>query len=203
MSLRITPLPDGPFHATGVESLRYCGAELPISGEAWLCRCGDSAKAPFCDGSHRRVGFSDQRRREGEPEPRIWTGRRVETRFDPGLCMHVFLCKPLKELRAAEPEATDTDTAEEILRVASTCPSGALTARWLDEEGPTEQLQPALEAPIQIDIMEGGELRVRCAVEGLPLQPTQPADRITLCRCGLSDNKPFCDGRHRKKEAFR
>ena len=52
---------DGPIHVTGHAELRDSEGNLLESGEEmWLCRCGYSAKKPFCDGSHKRVGFSDE-----------------------------------------------------------------------------------------------------------------------------------------------
>jgi CDGSH-type Zn-finger protein len=51
---------DGPLAVSG--PVRVVGADGSVLDEAervWLCRCGNSAKKPFCDGSHRKVGFSD------------------------------------------------------------------------------------------------------------------------------------------------
>jgi CDGSH-type Zn-finger protein len=57
----ITPLQDGPYRIEG--PLRLTDS----AGQAWplepgkpvsLCRCGQSEHKPFCDGSHRRAGFT-------------------------------------------------------------------------------------------------------------------------------------------------
>ena len=64
---------------------------------------------------------------------------------------------------------------------------------------------PLPEAPgPALEVVEGGEVRLRGAF-GIdqPLQEGQPATRATLCRCGESKNKPWCDGRHRGRRAFR
>ena len=56
--LSITPVPDGPLAVTG--NLEICagpGRTVDRATKARLCRCGASANKPFCDGSHRRVGF--------------------------------------------------------------------------------------------------------------------------------------------------
>lgn len=55
----ITPQPNGPYLVRGpVKLVDPDGKEFEHSGETLaLCRCGASAKKPFCDGSHRNIGF--------------------------------------------------------------------------------------------------------------------------------------------------
>lgn len=51
---------DGPLECRGeLEIVGPDGALLAQRSEAWLCRCGQSANKPFCDGSHARTGFRD------------------------------------------------------------------------------------------------------------------------------------------------
>jgi CDGSH-type Zn-finger protein len=59
MPVTVKPLPDGPLQVKGeVEVLDPQGNPLPVkSGDVFLCRCGQSANKPFCDGSHKRVSF--------------------------------------------------------------------------------------------------------------------------------------------------
>jgi CDGSH-type Zn-finger protein len=195
----LTPLPGGPLRLRGPCTLTAFGEPQAVDGEVYLCRCGESANAPFCDGSHRGAGFTGEPGPAPQVEARVWTGQRVRTRFDPGVCMHVFTCKPLNALRAREADG-DAEAADEIVRVVMACPSGALQVERLDGA-------PLPEAPAaaEVEVMPGGELRVRgpVALEGAALLPDQPADRLTLCRCGLSARKPFCDGRHKKRAGFR
>lgn len=54
----IEPLPDGPLHVIGpLEVVSGTGRTLNRVAEAWLCRCGASSNKPWCDGSHRKIGF--------------------------------------------------------------------------------------------------------------------------------------------------
>ena len=51
---------DGPYHVKGdVEIKDAEGNLIESGGEFWLCRCGQSATKPFCDGTHKKVGFTD------------------------------------------------------------------------------------------------------------------------------------------------
>lgn len=61
MSTEITATDDGSFQVSGDVVVKDAsGAVFPTKpGEdLWLCRCGHSSSKPFCDGSHKRVGFS-------------------------------------------------------------------------------------------------------------------------------------------------
>ncbi len=54
----ITPIQDGPLHVKGSCDLSPGTGDAPQRvSEIWLCRCGGSAKKPFCDGTHKRNGF--------------------------------------------------------------------------------------------------------------------------------------------------
>lgn len=56
---RIKALKNGPLEVSGpVEVTDSAGARRPVDEDPiYLCRCGHSANKPFCDGSHKRVGF--------------------------------------------------------------------------------------------------------------------------------------------------
>lgn len=62
--VRITPTADGPYMIAGGFALQWpSGHAVSMAGEAdeggniYLCRCGASQNKPFCDGSHKRIGF--------------------------------------------------------------------------------------------------------------------------------------------------
>lgn len=57
-AVRVEPLRDGPLHVIGnLEVISGTGRTVNRVTETWLCRCGQSGNKPFCDGTHRRVGF--------------------------------------------------------------------------------------------------------------------------------------------------
>jgi CDGSH-type Zn-finger protein/uncharacterized Fe-S cluster protein YjdI len=57
-ALAVEPIRDGPLHVRGnLEVITGTGKTVNRVAEAWLCRCGQSAKKPYCDGTHKRVGF--------------------------------------------------------------------------------------------------------------------------------------------------
>ena len=196
--LSVTVIPDGPLKLSNVESAEYCGQALKTDGDLYICRCGDSANAPFCDGSHSKNGFDGTSQDPPEQQLVQWEGQSIRTTFNKATCMHAGYCKPLKELRAKE-EVGDAAAAEEIMKVVASCPSGALTYETkADQEWPTSRNRAA------VDIIEGGEVRLQAEFEiNAPLNQAQPDDRATLCRCGMSKNKPWCDARHKGRKGFR
>jgi len=60
-TLSIKPLPDGPLLVDGSLSIRAASGRLAWEGtHAALCRCGASKNKPFCDGSHKSIGFTTE-----------------------------------------------------------------------------------------------------------------------------------------------
>jgi CDGSH-type Zn-finger protein/uncharacterized Fe-S cluster protein YjdI len=58
-ALRVTPSENGPNHVEGnLEIVAGSGREIACTTDTWLCRCGASANKPFCDGSHKKIGFT-------------------------------------------------------------------------------------------------------------------------------------------------
>jgi CDGSH-type Zn-finger protein/uncharacterized Fe-S cluster protein YjdI len=82
----------------------------------------------------------------------------------------------------------DAATPDEIAALAAGCPSGAIRYQRLD--GGAQEAAPLVNL---IRLRENGPLAVSAAIE----IDGQPAGfRATLCRCGASNNKPYCDGSH-------
>ncbi|HET7525780.1 MAG TPA: CDGSH iron-sulfur domain-containing protein [Burkholderiaceae bacterium] len=56
--MNVAPKRDGPLHVSGnLEVIAGGGKTLNRLTECWLCRCGHSLNKPYCDGTHKRVGF--------------------------------------------------------------------------------------------------------------------------------------------------
>ena len=57
-AVTIQPTENGSLAVTGLENLRDSrGEALPTKAKIYLCRCGGSSNKPFCDGTHKRIGF--------------------------------------------------------------------------------------------------------------------------------------------------
>ncbi|HSQ68957.1 MAG TPA: CDGSH iron-sulfur domain-containing protein [Steroidobacteraceae bacterium] len=57
-SLVVTPVENGPLRITGPLTIRSAGGRtIDSTTQSWLCRCGASAKKPYCDGTHKRIRF--------------------------------------------------------------------------------------------------------------------------------------------------
>jgi len=130
---------------------------------------------------------------------RIYANDEVEVRWEPRLCIHTGRCfRGLPEV--FDPKArpwvrVDAASAERIMDVVASCPTGALNSRRLDVE-PEDAAAAATIVP-----QPNGPLYVtgRVRVEDADGNPLREETRVALCRCGHSQNKPFCDGSHRAR----
>ena len=200
---RIACLKDGPYLLKNDETSPVAlkiqhhegETETPVSGVA-LCRCGSSRNKPYCDGSHKRNGFSDEKLADGSQDRRSsYPGNRITIHDNRGICAHAGVCtENLKAVfRMGEEPWIDPDAAsvESIVDVVRRCPSGAL-GYSIDE---AEFLPPHGEP--RITVIKDGPYMLSCVVlADQSLGDGVTSSRYTLCRCGASKNKPFCDGSH-------
>ena len=120
-------------------------------------------------------------------------GKKAIIRFDAGKCIHSRNCvldRPDVFVPNVEGEWIKPDNAspEALLRLAINCPSGAITIERLD--GGESETPPRVNTA---RIRENGPL----ALHGdLAIAGQDKALRATLCRCGQSQKKPYCDGSH-------
>lgn len=202
-SPRITPLADGPL-VLDQQDAPDClchddGTAYEVHGTAVLCRCGGSGRKPFCDGTHASNGFksecvSDRRQDHRDdyeaPEITVHDNRQA--------CAHAEECvrgAPEVFHKMHRPwitlEAADADRIADVIR---RCPSGALAF----SRGGVEYREA--DRPPRVVVQPGGPYGVQGGVE-LEIGDDQWAggvtrEHYTLCRCGGSQNKPFCDGAH-------
>lgn len=194
----ITPTPNGPYVVKHLEHLANRHGAIDTRESVALCRCGGSANKPFCDGTHAKNGFSSAKL-EGRVEDKRedYRGDGVTIHDNRGICAHAGHCTDglpsvfrLKQEPWIDPNGA---SATDIVATVGQCPSGALTYTTEAGEGP-----PAQEGPATIKVARDGPYEVRGAVEvtDTAFGEGAPRHRFTLCRCGASKNKPFCDGSH-------
>lgn len=196
----IKPSQHGPLLVTNVDTLiNSKGEPLPTRPEMALCRCGNSKNKPFCDGTHARVGFISDRDPEHTPDGVVdYAGAEITVHFNRLQCSTAEECArglPKVFQHGAKPWIQpDQESADKIIEVIRRCPSGALRYTYRGTTGPSHSHPPS------IRVRKDGPYEVR---GGVPLRSAfwmEQASRqiYTLCRCGASRNKPFCDGSHRR-----
>jgi CDGSH-type Zn-finger protein len=175
--------------------------------EIHLCRCGESCNKPYCDGTHRKIGFDGTESAvTSTSETRQFNingGTHLIVKKDPMLCMESGFCGMHdKKIGQLISETDDTKIRALVINMVERCPAGALT--YHIEEGEPD-IEPDL--PRQIadttEITSDGPIAGPLWVTGnIPVersdgQPFETRNRVTLCNCGHSDSKPLCDGTHR------
>jgi CDGSH-type Zn-finger protein/truncated hemoglobin YjbI len=199
---------NGPYLVTNVTTLRTPrGEQIPVPPTVALCRCGASATKPSCDGACATSGFTDAKDPERVPDQRdTYPGTQVTIFDNRGICQHSGLCTdraPVAFRTNAEPFVAPSGARlDELVRAVRDCPSGALSLAFDGQEardladwnGSRERA---------IEVTQDGPYRV---TGGIPLTDADGADvpraqgssreHYALCRCGHSQNKPFCSGMH-------
>jgi uncharacterized Fe-S cluster protein YjdI len=130
---------------------------------------------------------------------RVYAGEAIEVHWEPRLCIHMRNCvRGLPQV--FDPEArpwvrVDAADADAVAAAVETCPTGALHYKRFDG-GPQEQAH----GPATVDPRPNGPLFVRGHVRIVEPdgEVVREDTRVALCRCGGSENKPFCDGTHRR-----
>jgi CDGSH-type Zn-finger protein len=213
--MRIKITEDGPYLVSGgipvkemiitPERHHYVfkeGRELPQAEEYALCRCGKSKNAPFCDGSHSHSHFDGQETASREPYNRrvndITQGTALNL-LDDGRCAFARFCHTDRgDIWSVTAADDDSRNREAAIKAAQECPAGRLVMVDKDLKPLEEEFEPEIiimqdpqkkasagiyvKGPVTIESADGGTYEVR--------------NRVALCRCGHSSNKPFCDATH-------
>jgi CDGSH-type Zn-finger protein len=175
---------------------------FPAQESYALCRCGHSKSKPFCDGTHTKVRFDGTESASREPyreQAQVMEGPAMALTDVENLCAFARFCDPNGQVWNQVGKSDDAKVRAMFVRQVNNCPSGRLVA-WERASGePVEHKLPVSIGVIE-DPAEGvsGPLWLR---GGIPVSAAdgfayEVRNRVTLCRCGASKNKPFCDGSH-------
>ncbi|MGO9804994.1 MAG: CDGSH iron-sulfur domain-containing protein [Steroidobacteraceae bacterium] len=214
---RVTVTRNGPYLVSGAVPLarQTIVADAEGGSEQWresdpfpaqdsyaLCRCGHSRTKPFCDGTHSKVGFDGSETASREPyaqQAQLTEGPALSLSDAESLCAFARFCDPHGQVWSQVERTDHAAVRATFVRQVNNCPSGRLVA-WDRSTGqPLEEPLPASIGVVE-DPPEGvsGPLWLR---GGIPLIAAdgfayEVRNRVTLCRCGASKHKPFCDGSH-------
>ncbi|HWD53090.1 MAG TPA: CDGSH iron-sulfur domain-containing protein [Acidimicrobiales bacterium] len=199
---------DGPYLITNVARLTdWLGGEIPPRPQMALCRCGASSMKPLCDGSHARVGFQSVKSPARVPDRRdTYVGQQVTIFDNRGICQHSGYCTDrLATVFHAGDDPFVTPSGgrmDEIIRAVRDCPSGALSFAIDGQEARAEVDHGGTRGPA-IEVTKDGPYRITGSLElhdgegnDEPRAEGSSREHYALCRCGQSQNKPFCSGMH-------
>jgi CDGSH-type Zn-finger protein len=176
------------------------GAKYQVTETYALCRCGGSMTKPYCDGMHTKIKFDGTE--EASKDPYESNAGKIE---GPGIDMsdNRDLCAGQQFCHRAGGvwdlvEKDDPKSKDLVVEIAGQCPTGRLVACCKDGK----DIEPKL--PKEISLTEdpyrrvSGPLWVKGGIPVISADETQyeVRNRVALCRCGHSENKPFCDGTH-------
>lgn len=209
---KITIRANGPYVVEGGVPVRRKSRIMSDLGEAltWrkeglvdpgescvLCRCGKSDAKPYCDGTHVHAGFNGTETADtGLRADRTvaYPGTQLTVRHDRTICAFSTFCEnKITDVWEMSEKTEDVAVRSQVIAMIERCPSGALTYEILPEG---ETIEPDL--PQEISVIQDGPLWAMggVTIERADGQPVEIRNRVTLCRCGSSSNKPFCDGTH-------
>lgn len=214
---RVIIAKDGPYLVSGGLSInkQIIGIGKENEPERWiegkkvnctetykLCRCGDSNKKPFCDDSHGKVGFDGTEtasKKTYDEQARVMDGPTLKLKDASALCAAARFCHRGGGTWELTHHSDNPEARQLAIEEACNCPSGRLvecdkkTGKVFEKEfeqsiSLVEDPQEKVSGPIWL---KGG-----IPVESSDGSTYDVRNRQTLCRCGKSKNKPFCDGTH-------
>jgi CDGSH-type Zn-finger protein len=178
------------------------GQEYPKQESYRLCRCGKSSDKPFCDLSHMKNGFDGTETSDNIPyeeQAELIEGPDLLLKDARSFCSGARFCDRASGTWQLTLDSDDPECKKMAIETACNCTSGRLTAC---DKKTGKAIEPELEPSIGLIEDEpagvSGPLRVK---GGIPVESADGGvyeirNRMTLCRCGQSGNKPFCDGSH-------
>jgi CDGSH-type Zn-finger protein len=186
--------------------------EIATNEHYSLCRCGHSCNKPFCDGMHRAINFNGTETAAmnltAERQVIHTEGTDIVVKRDNSLCMESGFCANAHTtVEAMLPYTDDTQVRAQVMAMIERCPAGALVyalRAGLPDIEPDLPQQIALVTEYTADGPIRGPLWVTGNIEIVRSdgQPFERRNRVTLCNCGLSRNKPLCDGTHRRRPSL-
>jgi CDGSH-type Zn-finger protein len=214
---KVVIIKNGPYRVSGALPLskQIIAVNKQGESETWekghiyaeqpaysLCRCGHSANKPFCDGTHKKIQFDGTETASREPyaaQAKRFDGPGMELADAESLCAFARYCDPHGQVWSQIEHTSDPAIRERFIQQTGNCPSGRLVA--IDKKT-GRAIEPSL--PVSIGLVEdpaqecSGPIWLR---GGIPVVSAEGFEyevrnRVTLCRCGASKNKPFCDGSH-------
>jgi len=199
---RILIAQNGPYVVEDIRNLKDSkGNKIESETKLVLCRCGSNPI--HCDGTHTKIGFNDEKIAGRKPDRLdVYAGNDITIYDNRGVCSHRGYCTdelPSVFKGGKEPWIDPNGASiEDIIRICEKCPSGALSYGL-----PGKERQQNVDRISMISISPkrygaDGPYDIQGSISLVDHDNNSPESKehYTLCRCGGSKNKPFCDGTH-------
>jgi CDGSH-type Zn-finger protein len=178
------------------------GKKYPSNESCALCRCGQSKNPPFCDGMHAKINFDGKETASKKPfdkQAQVIDGPTLMLKDAQALCATARFCHRAGGTWELTKHSDDQNARKIAIEESCNCPSGRLVEC---DKKTGKELEPNLEK--SISLVEDPQNKVSGPIwvkGGVPIESSdgtiyETRNRVTLCRCGKSSNKPFCDGSH-------
>ncbi len=178
------------------------GKKVPAGETCALCRCGESKSKPFCDGTHGKIKFNGTEtasKKTRDKQAKVMDGPTLKLEDVPALCAAARFCHRGGGTWELTHHSDDLKARELAIEEACQCPSG----RLVESDKKTGKVFEK-EFVKSISLIEDPQNKVSGPIGlrgGIPVESSdgttyEVRNRQTLCRCGKSQNKPFCDGSH-------
>jgi uncharacterized Fe-S cluster protein YjdI len=131
---------------------------------------------------------------------------KISVSWDSNMCIHSTVCiKNLGKVFDTTKKPwvnVDAGSVDEITHLIDSCPSGALSYRIANKNKVESENHPPENEKVKITVSENGPYLItgNFGLEDSVGNTLETRKTLALCRCGSSNNKPFCDGTHRKIE---
>jgi CDGSH-type Zn-finger protein len=178
------------------------GKEYSLEDNRALCRCGQSKNKPYCDGIHSKINFDGAETADNKPyieQADVTDGPTLKLTDVEKICAGARFCDPEGGTWELTRQSDDPRSRALAIQQVADCPAGRI-AVWEKDTG--EEIEPELEPSLGLTEDPYKEVSGPIWVRGsIPVESSEGniyevRNRVTLCRCGRSSNKPFCDTSH-------
>ena len=182
------------------------GKQYPTKVACTLCRCGKTKTKPYCDGTHLDAKFNGAEKAHSEKylnKPTKIHGPKLNLLDIEKLCASARFCHRAGGIWKLIPKSANEEATKTAIEEAFDCPSGRLIIQDKQTGAIMESnLKPSIGLIEDPDMGVSGPIWVKggILVESADGKTYRVRNRVTLCRCGKSTNKPFCDSSHYPEE---